>query len=232
MRLCCFCLILASIVCTAWGAKPTICLDPGHPSEVGRGTQGKKLTEIQVAWDVAKELGAELKKLGYRVIFTKNSRDEFVTNIKRAEIANEAKADLMLRLHCDSAKGESGFATFAADRAGSHGGVKGPSVDVLARVAVMGPAFHRAAIESLKGFLGDRHFRPDRLAKVGSQYGALIGSIHARMPSILVEMCVLDNPRDERAVDSKAGRSRLVQAMVRGVEAAFQAEQKPRSSQK
>ena len=54
------------------------------------------------------------------------SEDEHVTNRRRAEIANAARADIMIRLHCDAASGR-GFAIYyptAKERA-----LTGPSVD-------------------------------------------------------------------------------------------------------
>ena len=68
---------------------PVICIDPGHPSEVGRGTHGKKFTEIQVVWKVALLLKTRLEQDGYRVVLTKSKEDEMVRNKKRADIANE-----------------------------------------------------------------------------------------------------------------------------------------------
>jgi N-acetylmuramoyl-L-alanine amidase len=96
-------------------AAPVICIDPGHPSEVGRGTQGRHLTEIQAAWQVAKKLQAVLIARGYRTVLTKRSEEQFVTNKARAETANQINATLMVRLHCDADAG-SGLAVYAPDR--------------------------------------------------------------------------------------------------------------------
>ncbi|MER3496464.1 MAG: hypothetical protein C4320_06575, partial [Armatimonadota bacterium] len=82
---------------------PVICLDPGHTSEVGEGTRGKRLTELSYVWQVAASLCPLLLQAGYTVVLTKRTVGQRVTNRERAEIANRSGAALMLRLHCDSA---------------------------------------------------------------------------------------------------------------------------------
>ena len=92
-------------------AGKRLCLDPGHPSEVGEGTTGKKISEIQVAWQVCLRLEALLKANGAQVKRTKRTEKERVTNKQRALIANSFASDFVVRLHCD------------ADSWHGHGGV-------------------------------------------------------------------------------------------------------------
>jgi len=202
---------------------PVICIDPGHPSEKGVGTHGKVLTEVGYCWTIAQSLEKALITKGYRVVMTKHSERQSVTNKARAEIANKAGAVMMLRLHCDDDPKETGFATFYADRQGKDGKFVGPPLSVIKALKPMATAFHSAAIETLKGSLNDRHLRPDTMAFWGKKYGALIGSIHCKVPSILVEMCVLNHSSDEKFAQSAAGQKKLVEALVHGVDAALAA---------
>jgi|CXWL01.1.fsa_nt_gi N-acetylmuramoyl-L-alanine amidase len=202
-------------------SQATICIDPGHPSEIGRGTKGRHISEIHANWLVGQELGALLKEKGYNVVFTKTSENQYVTNPKRAEIANKAKADLMIRLHCDHDANSRGIATYFADKKGTINGVSGPSDVVLKRVKPMAAAFHKSLIKNLNGMLRDRGLKTDRQTKVGAKYGALIGSIHSECPSILVEMCVLSNVEDEKVISSKAGREKLVIAICGAIKVAL-----------
>ena len=55
-------------------------------------------------WEVALLLCDELEKDGMKVVMTKKSEGEFITNKDRAAIANESDADLFLRLHADAGK--------------------------------------------------------------------------------------------------------------------------------
>lgn len=196
-----------------------IVIDPGHPSENGVGTRGKKLTEVHVAWMVANELRVELLGRGYRVRLTKSKEQEKVSNRKRAEFANSAVADLMLRLHCDAASG-SGIAVYYPAGAGTAGGQKGPSKAVREGSGDLAKRFHAALTASMKGVHADRGLMTDRQTSIGRRQGALTGSIYSQVPVILVELCVLTNPKDEAWVASDVGRRKLVLALALGVEAA------------
>lgn len=211
-------IVVALVACGSYAQ--TICLDPGHPSEVGPGTEGKFITEMDAAWAVALKLGSILKAKGLKVVFTKSSAKEYVTNPRRAEIANASKADLLVRLHCDHAVGSRGIATFYADRQGKIGNKIGPSKETLAKTKLAAAPFHRAMVASLQGALADRGLRPDTKTAVGSKYGALIGSIHSEVPSLLVEMCVLSSAKDEAFIRTEAGQAKMAQAIAAGVEAA------------
>lgn len=200
-----------------------ICIDPGHPSEVGEGTRGKKLTEIRAAWQVGKRLETLLIEGGHTVKLTKNSEKEFVKNRKRAETANAFRADLLVRLHCDS-EGGTGFWTYFPDRQGTDStGKRGPATDVIAACKALAPVFHRALAAGLKGALRDNGCLPDIRTAVGSKQGALTGSIWSQVPVVLVEMCVLSNPKDEAFLLSEKGQNQMAKALAAGVAAALAA---------
>lgn len=201
-------------------AKPIICIDPGHPSEKGVGTKGKVVTEVGFCWTIGGMLKTELEAKGYRVVMTKKSEMEMVTNKRRAEIATAAKAACMIRLHCDYEPKEKGIATFYANQQGKDGTFVGPPKAVLKQLKPMAEAFHKGLIASLDGALVDRGLRPDTMTYWGKQYGALIGSIHCKVPSILVEMCVLNHAEDEAFAQSAEGKKKLVHALAAGVDAA------------
>lgn len=210
--------ILVLAIC-AFGQAPVICIDPGHPSEVGRGTHGKKFTEIQVVWKVGVLLKQKLEADGYRVVMTKTSEDEFVRNKKRAEIANDSHAALMVRLHCD-AEGGHGFGTYYPSQQGRSQGMAGPTKQVIASSKAAAERFHTAVIQSLNGFVSDRGLMSDLQTAIGHKQGALTGSIFLKVPILLVEMLVLTNPKDENLLSEQDGFERLAEALRAGVHAA------------
>lgn len=199
--------------------KPKICIDPGHPSEVGLGTRGKHLTEIRAAWIVAQELTRKLKKDGYQVRLTKQSEKEFVRNRKRATIANSFKADLMVRLHCDSST-KSGYAIYFPDRQGKSEGRVGPDKSVIDRSTKAAKAFYDAFQPSIGDALVDNGLLPDTRTAVGSKQGALTGSIFSKVPVLLVEMVTLTHPADEEFLTNPKTRIKMVTALEKGVLAA------------
>lgn len=198
-----------------------VCIDPGHPSEVGEGTRGKKLTEMRAAWLVAKRLEALLKAAGHEVKLTKSGEKEFVKNRRRAEVANAFGADLLVRLHCDS-EGGTGFWTYYPDRQGTDStGRRGPSPEVIALCKEKAPKFHAALAAGLKGALRDNGCLPDARTHVGSKQGALTGSIWSQVPVVLVEMCVLSSAKDEAFLVSEKGQAQMARALASGIAAAL-----------
>src|SRR5437879_6383564 len=126
------------------GKQFCVCIDPGHPSENNDGgavTNG--LREVTVNWEVALLLRDELGKDGMKVVMTKKSEGDFVTNKDRAAIANESDADLFLRLHADAGK-STGFTIYYPRKEGTVHGVTGPSKDVLQSSAAAAKQFHTA----------------------------------------------------------------------------------------
>ncbi len=204
----------------AMDRAPVICIDPGHPSEVGRGAHGRHTTEIHIAWVEALKLRTILEKRGYHVVMTKTSENQFVRNRARAETANDAHADYMVRLHCD-AGAQSGIASYVPEQTGVSQGVRGPSRQVIEDSVRMGKTFHAALIKSLAGKLLDRGLLPDSASHVGAKQGALTGSIFSHVPVVLVEICVLTNLHDEKFISSKSGQDAVAIALADAVDAAL-----------
>lgn len=198
----------------------TVCIDPGHPSEVGVGTQGRKLTELRANWTIAVKLRDLLKKDGFRVVMTKQSEGEYVRNRRRAEIANAARADLMVRLHCD-ASAHPGFAVYYPDRQGKAEGRTGPATDVIRRTAPLARRFHAALAAGLRGELNDQGLMSDIKTAVGGKQGALTGSIFSKVPVVLVEMATITLKHDEAFMLSQVGQRKMSEALAAGVKAAL-----------
>lgn len=79
----------------------TVVLDAGHgghdPGNLGNGFLEKDIA-LKIVLEVGKNLSADPHT---KVIYTRND-DTFVDLFKRGEIANKAKADLFVSVHCDS----------------------------------------------------------------------------------------------------------------------------------
>lgn len=198
----------------------TVCIDPGHPSEVGMGTQGRRLTEVHANWTIAVRLRDVLAKDGFRVVLTKGSEREKVRNRRRAEIANAAKADLMVRLHCDGSP-RGGFAVYYPDRQGTSEGTTGPSAQVIRRSTELAKRFHGAFAPALRGELHDQGLMPDARTAVGARQGALTGSIFSTVPVVLVEMATITQRGDEAFMLSDVGQRKMTAALEAGVKAAL-----------
>lgn len=197
-----------------------VCLDPGHTSDTSQGTVSRdgRLTERHVNWVVGQRLKALLAGAGATVVLTKTSEGQIVANRRRAEIANAARADLLLRLHCDSGE-HLGLATYYPDRPGRRFGVTGPAPTVIAASRRAARAFQPAVIAALGGSERDAGIKGDSQTGVGGRQGALTGSIFSHVPALTVEMCVLTNDHDYRFIRTPAGQEAMARALLAGVEA-------------
>ena len=150
---------------------------------------------------------------------TKSAELEKVLNKRRAEIANEIHADLMVRLHCDAGEG-SGYQVFVPTHTGTVNGVTGPSKEVIEASQKLGKIFHQGMIKSFGKKFPSKGLASDDKTAVGSKQGALTGSIFSKVPVLLVEMVVLTSTKDEDFIASDAGKNSMVEALEAGVLAA------------
>ncbi len=198
-----------------------ICIDPGHPSETSPGCTGPTgVTENYINWVIALKLKDVLLAQGADVVLTKNAENEKVTNRRRATIANEANAAIMIRLHCDAAS-RSGFSLYYPDRQGTKYGHTGPSGEVQAASRIAANALHKGMKSVLAGVLPSRGVHGDSATYVGSRQGALTGSIFSQVPVVTIEMCVLTVASDERFISSAGGQQTMVKALVAALETYF-----------
>ena len=203
-----------------------VCIDPGHPSENNDGRELLNgVREVEINWAVAQALRKLLEDQGFTVVLTKSSLGEYVTNKHRAEIANEAGADLMLRLHADS-EGPSGFTIYYPRKQGQVKGMKGPSPAIIEASGRAAKAFHGAFAAALRGQLKDNGIKGDEQTFIGGKQGALTGSIYSEVPALLVEMANLAKPQDAKWIVQPQNQQTMAQALAAGVVAVSAA--KPR----
>lgn len=207
-----------------WLAKPvvaqTICIDPGHPSEIGNGTSSKYISELEANWRIAVKLKSELLGYHYQVVLTKANINQFVANRDRAMVANRVEADLLVRLHCDGNSG-SGLTIYYPAKPGTINGFTGPDKQTIADSRHYAKTMTPALRETLAGYLTVNPVKTDRQTAVGAKHGALIGSIYSEVPVVLIEMCNLKNDRDARFIASEQGQWIVAQSIAKAIGACF-----------
>jgi N-acetylmuramoyl-L-alanine amidase len=195
-----------------------IAIDPGHPSETSAGDVVQNgTTEVHVVWQVSLKLRRLLEQRGYAVVMTKTAERQLVRNRERAEIANRAGAALLVRLHADTGPSR-GFALYYPDRKGTVAGVTGPDTSVMRRSREAALALHDGMAETLRGALRDGGVLGDSKTYVGSQQGALTGSIFSTVPAVTVEMVVLADAGDAAFIRSESGQDRMATALAAGID--------------
>ncbi len=78
-------------------------------AKVSSGTEGVSTgnEEYRINLQVALLLRDELLSRGYSVLMSRETNDVELSNVERAQLANEAGADAMVRIHCNSADSSS-----------------------------------------------------------------------------------------------------------------------------
>ncbi len=194
-----------------------VCIDPGHPSENSDGRSlSHGLREVTVVWQVSLLLRQQLERAGVRVSMTKQREEQFVTNRDRAHIASAVGADLLLRLQADAGSG-TGFTVYYPRRQGHARGVRGPSPSVLKATAGAARLFYPAFSAALKGRLKNNGLRGDDQTLIGRRQGALTGSVFSEVPTLLVEMVYLTNPRDAAWIRQPQNKERMAAALAKGI---------------
>ncbi|MBE3073844.1 MAG: N-acetylmuramoyl-L-alanine amidase [Actinobacteria bacterium] len=115
-----------------------VVLDPGHGGD-DTGTAAHDLIESEVMLDLARRIEGRLSAIGVTVLFTRSATTG-PEDLSRARMANQAGADIMLSLHCDSTDQPQagGVATFfyGLERFGAWSAVGEHLADLIQREIV------------------------------------------------------------------------------------------------
>ena len=211
-----------------------IVLDAGHGGH-DTGTIGPTgLTEKELVLDVTKRLGALIEsRMGSEVIYTR-ADDTFIPLEHRTAIANERKADLFLSVHANSspARVSSGVETYylnfttsksALEVAARENATSTNTVydlkDLLQKIALKDKVeesreFASRVQTSLYSFSAKGNAKTKDRGVKKAPFVVLIG---ASMPSVLVEIGFISNPRDESSMRKPEYRQKLAESLYKGL---------------
>ncbi|MBI3549309.1 MAG: N-acetylmuramoyl-L-alanine amidase [Elusimicrobia bacterium] len=180
----------------------TIVVDAGHmpsaPGAVGpRGTQ-----EMEANLGIARELEAQLKLAGAKVVMTRSGADE-VALLERAKLAWEARGDVFVSVHNNTLP--SGANPFRSAHGFSIFYHHPMSLDLARKV-------HRA------------YRRDVPLPDEGLRYGDLLVARITEMPSILTESAYVTFPDQEDLLATPSFRKKVAGAIVKGLKDFLDAE--------
>jgi N-acetylmuramoyl-L-alanine amidase len=115
-----------------------VVLDPGHGG-TSPGAQAGSLAEADLMLDLARRIEGRLSAIGVTVLFTRSGSTS-PDDLERAAFANDAGADVLLSLHCDSTDQPQagGVATFfyGQDRFGAWSAIGEQLADLVQREIV------------------------------------------------------------------------------------------------
>lgn len=226
---------------TGASKRRVIVLDPGHggvdPGAIGiSGIYEKRIT-LAVAHLFKKKLEGTGR---YRVILTRE-RDIFIRLRDRVRFARDAGAELFISLHADTVRNRKirGLAVYtlserASDREAGMLAEKENKSDLIAGIDLSGES---REVTNILIDLAQRESMnqsarfASRLVKELARETKLLRNTHRfagfavlkapDIPSVLLELGFLSNPKDEKALKSRRYRNKLAAALTRGVDRYF-----------
>lgn len=234
--------MLAFVGPSAWAQDKvfTVVIDAGHGGN-DPGAIGRKGREKNINLNVALKLGNLIQQncSDTRVVYTRK-KDVFVPLHRRAEIANEAKADLFISIHTNSLASRnskvSGTETYTLglhrtdenlEVAKKENAVILIEDDYKQRYAGFNPNSSESYI--IFEFLQDKNmaqsvnfarlvqgqFRANRRIDKGVHQAGFLVLRETSMPSVLVELGYITNQQEETFLLSENGSSVLAQSIYR-----------------
>ncbi len=241
-----FILLMVISLLVSWGfranavqKKPGIrrvVIDAGHGGH-DPGTMGKKSKEKEIALSVALKLGKMIKSNfpGVEVIYTRET-DIFVEVYRRAQIANEKKADLFISIHCNGTKSSDarGVETWVMglhkskenlevakkenasilmeDNFSQYDGFDPNSPEANIIFSLYQNVYLDQSLEMATG-VQDHFYKNLGLINRGVKQAGFWVLYKTTMPGILVEAGFLSNPSDEEYLLSEKGQQNIASAI-------------------
>lgn len=207
-------------------SRGLIVIDPGHqryantenePVSPGASETKMKVTggavgtatgvpEYQLALDIGLKLRDRLKERGYDVIMTRDSNDVDISNSERAQIANEAGADIFVRIHANSIgdSGHTGAMTICQTPGNAFNG------DLYEQSRALSDCILKAYTEST-GIDSERVWETDTMSGIN----------WCRVPVTILEMGYLSNAEEDRLMQDPKMQESMVEGIVKGIDDYF-----------
>ncbi len=203
------------------GSGSTVVIDPGHQSRgdpthepigpgatetkprVTGGTTGvsTRVPEYEVALQISMNLKTRLEAAGVNVIMTRTTNDVNISNSERALMANEARADLFVRVHADGSTDSTrcGIATL-------YPGENRWTTPIVARSKRAATLVQESMVAATGATDLGITARTD-----------LSGFNWSKVPAILVECGFLTNSVEDKLLSSPHYQDKLAEGMTAGI---------------
>lgn len=203
-----------------------VAIDPGHQrranydqeslgpgstetkAKVGSGTAGpwSHTQEYELNLAVSLLLRQELEQRGYRVVMTRTTHDVDISNAERAQLAADAGADILVRIHADGS---------------SDASVHGALTVCMTRKSPYCPGLYAES----------RRLSDEILSAMTAATGAknrgvwetdtMTGVNWAAMPVTIVEMGYMTNEEEDRLMATEEYRQKLARGIADGIDRYF-----------
>ena len=190
-----------------------IVLDAGHGGK-DPGKVHKKIFEKDIVLKIILLIGKELEKDPlFKVTYTRKD-DRFIELYERGAIANKAKADLFVSVHCNSSPSK--------DAHGSESYVLGlhandiNSPESFIGLSIMQEEYLEQSIQAAKrvqSSLAENTQRRDR----GVKQAGFIVLHQTYMPAMLIETGFLSNQEERDYLNSATGQQQIASSIVKAI---------------
>lgn len=204
----------------------TIVIDPGHSStgtsgnepvspnssttklKDGLGATGSytNIPEHKTNMSVALLVKKELLSKGYKVILTKQDVAESKSNIERAEVGNKNNADLVVRIHADSAEDSN------ANGASMHVPANNQYTASFYKIS---KSYGETILNTYVNEIGIKN-------RGIIERNDLTGFNWSKVPVVLIEMGFLSNKEDDNFVSNTANHPKIAKAIANGIDKCFE----------
>jgi N-acetylmuramoyl-L-alanine amidase len=166
------------------------------------GTRGSKYTEEELVLIVAKKLQKKLLSMGANVLMTRENHETTLSNIERAKFANDAKADISIKLHADGV---------------SNKNVKGMSALVPSSKYVKD--LHVVSESKKIGKIILKNCAANTGAKNRGviEHSDMTGLNWSEVPVVLLEMGFMTNDAEDKLLSTEEYQNKVVDGIVNGI---------------
>ena len=238
--ICLWLLFLPSCTNHLWGKDFVVVIDAGHGGH-DPGAIGKISKEKNINLNVALKVGNLIKRNcdDVKVIYTR-SKDVFIPLDRRAEIANNAKADLFISIHTNAlannrtakgastwtlglaksdanlevAKRENSVILYESDYKTRYAGFNPNSAESYIIFEFMQDKYMEQSVHLAS--LMQKQFRQTcRRADRGVHQAGFLVLKASAMPSILIELGFISTPEEERYLNTEEGAGTMAKGIYR-----------------
>ena len=238
--ICLWLLFLPSYTNHLWGKDFVVVIDAGHGGH-DPGAIGKISKEKNINLNVALKVGNLIKRNcdDVKVIYTR-SKDVFIPLDRRAEIANNAKADLFISIHTNAlannrtakgastwtlglaksdanlevAKRENSVILYESDYKTRYAGFNPNSAESYIIFEFMQDKYMEQSVHLAS--LMQKQFRQTcRRADRGVHQAGFLVLKASAMPSILIELGFISTPEEERYLNTEEGAGTMAKGIYR-----------------